>query len=156
MFGDLTSIIDPAIQPNTYFAHFENILVGMTNHKNPIIRNLAHKRNLKARTQRRGDIRKISMPQLDFQTETDVDLIKWQDIEITEPPVVYNIEIDGITDYEIGLEPLVYSIYHNQFVERCVKLMTEASLQVCRHHERKLKFGVSFKLIILNERNNLD
>jgi hypothetical protein len=110
LFDHVTDIIDAAIQPNTYFAHFKNILVDMTNDKNHIITNIQYKSILKVGSQRRGDIRNISIPQLDFQTVTYVDLIKCQDIEITEPPVVYNIEIDGITDYVNDLEPAVYSM----------------------------------------------
>ncbi|CAH1111186.1 unnamed protein product [Psylliodes chrysocephalus] len=62
-----------------------------------------------------------------------IDLIDWQKTRITEPPLTFNITNETLDDIVTGKEALNFEKFpcHTQAVERCVKLVTEASTKVC-------------------------
>lgn len=131
---ELKAIIDPVIQRNGYFGHPENILLSMITDERREIRELGIRRIIKARKVQKG-IRVFDVPPLNFSASDYIDMINWTDCEVTEPPVTR-----GISDQD--LEILLSDITtpklefprfpcHTQAVERCVKVVTEASTSVC-------------------------
>lgn len=143
---ELKSIIDPVIQRNGYFGHPENILLTMLGDERKHIRELALRRILKARLKLRlpNKIRYFKLPPLNFKAEDYIDLISWQDCNITEPPLTFKYSEKELKDMLIsgcGTENENLMAFpklpcHTQTVERCVKLVTEASLAVCGHDAR--------------------
>jgi hypothetical protein len=139
---ELRAIVDPVIQRNAYFAHQENMLIAMITDENMSVRKLGYNKILKARLEKRetGNIRKFIIPQLNFQASSYVDMISWQSIKITEPPVTMQFEQRVIEECANSTEPPIFSALkfpcHNQAVERCVKLVTDASNSVCGQEQR--------------------
>jgi hypothetical protein len=131
---ELKGIIDPVLQRNGYFGHPENILLAMITDARKYIRELGMRRILKARSTSYG-IRRFTIPVLNFNAKDYVDLIDWQATEISEPPLMSDISTDEIEMLVAsGSIPLIdFPKYpcHTQAVERCVKLVTEASAAVC-------------------------
>ena len=131
------AIVDPVISRNAFFAHPENILLCMVTDHREHIRELGLRRILKARSQNSGGkgVRQFIVPDLNFNAEDYFDLIDWQKTVITEPPVLTDISENDIKMFvAIGAAPVIdFPKYpcHTQAVERCVKLVTEASSAVC-------------------------
>ena len=132
---ELRDIIDPVIQRNGYFGHPENLLLAMVSDERQFIRELGLRRILKARTDKQTTLRVFSVPKLNLNASEYFELIDWQDIAITEPPLTADVsEADikmfvktgGQSTIEFGRYPC-----HTQSVERCVKIVTEASTAVC-------------------------
>jgi hypothetical protein len=99
MSVELKTIIDPVIQRNAYYAHPENLLVGMISDESRYVRLLGYRRILKARATKHSEIRKFEIPRLDFDAESYMDLINWQDVKLTEPPAVVRLQTRDITEY---------------------------------------------------------
>ena len=119
------------IQRNVYYAHPENLLICMMNDDSNDIRELAWRRIKKAKDSLKGkSVRAFKIPKLDFDAECYTDMISWENVNITEPPLNRDItveEIDGLIDSKEKKE-FPHLPCHTQAVERCVKLVTEASL----------------------------
>jgi hypothetical protein len=146
---ELKLVIDPVIQRNAYFGHPENILLAMLTDERKHIRELGLRRILKARARKKFPsrsnkkrkstetkvIREFVIPKLNFQATDYVDLINWQESHITEPPLTMNISDEDLKLLVAsGNTPVVdfpQFPCHTQAVERCVKLVTEASAAVC-------------------------
>lgn len=125
-------IIDKVIAANAYFAHPENVLLAMLTDSRDHIRELAVRRILKARKENCSGIRYFKVPKLNFQATDYIDLINWTETTITEPPLtkhLKNEELEFLVKEKIPLEIPRFPC-HTQSVERCVKLITEASLKV--------------------------
>jgi len=131
--ADLKKVIDPVIQRNAYFAHPENILLSMITDDNKTIPELGMCRILRARSESYG-LRKFSIPTLNFNAQSYIDLIDWQLTDVTEPPLLAEVPVDEIEMLVASGETPVMDFprypCHTQ-VERCVKLVTEASASVC-------------------------
>ena len=102
------------------------------------IRELGLKRVLKSRqTVSRGKcIRNFVTPTLNF----DAELIDWNVAKLSSPPLLRRVtnekihsfvQSGDIPDWDVKKCP-----FHSQAVERCVKLVTEASLKVCDSQSR--------------------
>lgn len=137
---DLKSIIDPVIQRNAFFAHPENILISMLNDTRLHIRELALRRILNAKQKTSQNIRIFKVPQLNFDAVEYTGLIDWQKNDITCPPLLRNLEIDNlksiITESSEKFLHIDSFPCHTQAVERCVKLVTEASLSLVGSERR--------------------
>ncbi|CAH0555064.1 unnamed protein product [Brassicogethes aeneus] len=128
------------------------------------INELALRRILKARAKPRlpEKIMQFKIPPLNFEAETYIDLISWENCNVTEPPLTFEysnnelkymvihgcIKEDDKETLEI-LECFHGSILefpkfscHTQAVERCVKLVTEASSAVCGQNDRDMGYFV--------------
>jgi hypothetical protein len=147
---ELKVVIDPVIQRNAYFGHPENILLAMLTDERKHIRELGLRRILKARTivklpkrttkKRKSTkttaIREFAIPKLNFEATDYVDLINWQECNITEPPLTKHISDEDLK-FLVGSGEATPVLdfpqfpCHTQAVERCVKLVTEASAAVC-------------------------
>jgi hypothetical protein len=113
------------------------------------------KRIFKCRKSDSATIRNFRVPQINFSAGDYTDLIFWTDIDVTEPPLLANLSGDnlqniietGETDQYLFAKLPCYT----QAVERCVKLVTEASLLVCGEENRH-----GLILSKLSSRNALD
>lgn len=137
---DVQAIAMRVMQHNAYFAHPENILAAMLVDDSEEIRKRAVEkilavRRMKVKKPRRKVARGIRLfqpPNLNLTCSNYTDMIDWNSkkVPVTEPPVT-----KGYSDDDLKLavsEPLSLPAYpcHTTSVERCVKLVTEASKQV--------------------------
>ena len=97
------------------------------------MRKVGIRRILKARelNQNKTDIRKLKVPEVNLDASDYSDLITWQDVQLTEPPILSSVPT-------LTLRELVNKLVtpkshipkfkcHTQPVERVVKMVTEAS-----------------------------
>ncbi|CAG9826901.1 unnamed protein product [Diabrotica balteata] len=101
---------------------------------------LGLRRLLKCRkTANQQEIREFKLPSLNFYAEDYIDMIDRQSTTITEPLLtkcISNEELEEmILDIPAEIEILKYPC-HTQAVERCIKLVTEASVTVCGNTAR--------------------
>ena len=120
------------LQRNGYFGHLENLLLAMISDERQNIRELGLRRILKAQLEKSSTLSEFKIPKLNFDAGEYFDLIDWQDTAITEPPQTVNVsEADirlfvathGDSTVEFDRNPC-----HTQSVQRCVKIVTKASL----------------------------
>lgn len=131
---ELKKIIDPVIERNGYFLHCENILLAMLFDEQKFVRQLAYQRIKKARCNE-NPRRKFVIPPVNFEAVKYYELIPWQDLEVTEPPVLSQFSLMELEDIVMDpLSTLVSHIVdlpcHTQAVERAVKTVTEVSASV--------------------------
>nr|CAH7728928.1 unnamed protein product [Callosobruchus chinensis] len=123
-------IIDPVIQRNAYFAHPENILLSMISDDRKHVRELGLRRILKSRSAAHSEIiRQFTVPKLNFNATDYTELINWMEVDVTPPPVLANITNEDLKLFIENNDTLEFPRFpcHTQAVERCVKLVTEAS-----------------------------
>lgn len=131
---NLKSIALKTIQRNSFLAHPENLLLAMLQDDASYIRELALRRVLKARKETKGKkVREFRLPELRADASTYYDLIDWKQEKITEPPMTMKYSDTEISNLITSGALMDFEKYpcHTQAVERCVKLVTEASLAVC-------------------------
>lgn len=107
------------------------------------IRELALRRVLEARKEnvcvKSKKVREFRLPQLQVNAANYYELINWSNVRITEPPMtmkysnteISNLIRSGNNFSQFGMFPC-----HTQAVERCVNLVTEASISVCGSEAR--------------------
>jgi hypothetical protein len=132
---ELRNIIDPVLQRNGYFGHPENVLIAMISDERKRVRELGLRRILKARMNKRTSLREFVVPNLNFDASDYFEMIDWTVVEITEHPLTADISEDDIRLFvkSGGASTIEFPRFpcHTQAVERCVKLVTKASLAVC-------------------------
>lgn len=137
---ELKDIVDAVIQRNGFFGHHENILLGMITDDRAQIRELGLRRILKARSSSMSaasskKVREFKISPLNFEANEYFELINWQECELTEPPITARIPTEDLRELinHPDLLTVNFGKYpcHTQCVERCVKLVTEASAAVC-------------------------
>lgn len=132
--SNLRQIVDKIIQVNGYFAHPENILLCMLGDERLHIRELGLRRILKCRTTHPQAVRTFQVPKINFEATDYTELIHWQAVAVTEPPITRKFSTEDLREM-IAEIPEKINLFkmpcHTQAVERCVKLVTEASLAVC-------------------------
>lgn len=141
---DLRKIVDSTIQRNGFFAHPESLLVAMLADDRRTIRELAVRRILSIRAKKatQKKIRKFEIPKINFSANDYIDLIIWLDCDLNEPTLTQHIteeELHRILNADEGSIELSLHLElpcHTQAVERCVKVVSEASLNVCGAHAR--------------------
>ncbi|KAK0066937.1 hypothetical protein Bpfe_003672 [Biomphalaria pfeifferi] len=138
---ELKKVFDPVIQRNAFFTHPEDLLLAMLTDEKSEIRELALRRILKSRKQKRtSSVRSFCVPLINFEATSYIDMIDWQKTSITEPPIVMDIDDDTflIMIREEDTPRLDFARYpcHTQSVERHIKLVTEASQVVCGPEKR--------------------
>lgn len=137
MSDSLKKINDPVIERNSFFAHPENILIAMTTDERRHMRQLGLRRILKARLNPGKSTRQFRVPRLNFDC---ADYIDWTVEKVTEPPITTKISDEDlkifINDPNTPLIDLDRFPCHTQAVERCIKLVTDASMAVCGQTRR--------------------
>lgn len=136
------------IQNNAYFAHPENVLLSMVTDERPQVRRLGIERIIKARQvdqgQGAGSIRPFQIPKLNFKAKEYTELINWDTLVVTPPPVLSHISTAGlqemVQDAAEGQPPVIDVLpfpCHTQSVERHIKIVTEAAQQTSSHEDRE-------------------
>ena len=124
-------IASEVLQRNAFWAHPENMLIGFLADKNIPIRTKAVDCILKARHDfdTSNHPRKFSVPKVNFDAQVYVDLIDWDTIDLTEPPMTRELSTEVIKS-AIGV-PLILPANpnHTQSVEHLIPLVTEACKQ---------------------------
>ncbi|GBP46966.1 hypothetical protein EVAR_30998_1 [Eumeta japonica] len=135
LLDDQKSVVIRTIQRNSFFAHPENILLAMLQDDESHIRELGLRRVLKARKEFKGKkVREFQLPNLKIDASNYYDLIDWSNEKITEPPMTMkysDAEISSVISSGDKLFEIEKYLCHTQAVERCVKLVIEASSSVC-------------------------
>ena len=130
---ELKDVVNGVISRNSFFAHPENILLCMLKDERPHIRELAARRIIKCR-ESSSDIKCVRVflpPKLNFEAADYTEMIDWSSVTITSPPMLRDIPtavFKSIVLDKINPEwDFVHFPCHTQAVERCVKIVTEAS-----------------------------
>ena len=89
----VTNIVKPYIARNAYFAHPENVLLAMMmdddSHKGAkVVRIILNSREQKSDIGLQ--IRKFNVPVINFDANDWDELINWDNVTITEPPMYRN------------------------------------------------------------------
>ena len=135
----VNNIVKPYSARNAYFAHPENVLLAMMTDEDCNKRAKAVNIVLNLRDQKSeilSQIRKFHVPQINFDASDWDELINWNTAVITEPPLTLHLsneEIKAAID-----APLAVATYpnHTQSVERCIKLVSDASKAVYGYDAR--------------------
>ncbi|KAG5898161.1 hypothetical protein JTB14_034016 [Gonioctena quinquepunctata] len=95
---NLKEVIDPVIL--RYFAHPEDILLGMLGDTRHHIRELAVRRISKARSSNiQQSLRQFEVPNsLNINASSYMDLIDWSTLVITEPPSTMGLPVEVLID----------------------------------------------------------
>lgn len=134
-------IVDECIAHNAYFAHPENIILAMVADSTQNIRKTAFDKIRVALSNEASmeTIRKFEKPHLNFDASNYYDMINWDAVEITVPPILRRFA-DKLNQLEADPDKYLLDIKkipcHTQAVERCVKMVTEASKSVFGHNAR--------------------
>ncbi|KAK2578323.1 hypothetical protein KPH14_012624 [Odynerus spinipes] len=129
---NLKSVIDAVIERNSFFAHPENLLVSMLFDTRSHVRELSLKRILKARVNDvSARVRVFKIPKLNFSAEDYIDVIVWNECQVTSPPILFKYSneelIRIVQNNDLQVDDF---LCHTQAVERCVKSVTEVSQRV--------------------------
>ncbi|GBN51476.1 hypothetical protein AVEN_5714-1 [Araneus ventricosus] len=106
------------------------------------IRELGFRRILKARqiVPMKKTVRNFVPPKINFQASDWIEIINWNSCVVYPPPMLRDLSEHGIksvinSDTTPIREILKFPCYTHA-VERCIKLVTEASNKVCGHEAR--------------------
>jgi len=139
----LRDIVDTVIQRNAFFGHAENILIAMLSDERTNIRELAYRRILAARSEKKlsSRVREFRIPPINFEAKDYTELVEWQQIDRYEPPLTKHISDEEIvacikSHDATQVHELEKFPCHTQATERCVRLVTEASASVCGQSSR--------------------
>ena len=155
-------MLESVVKRGAYYAHQENVLIAIINDDIMTIRELGFRRNLKARraseeTLRNSSIiRQFDVPEINNKAEHYSGLLHWErDHQRTEPPITMAISKEElcacIRDEKKLDEKLLDCPCHTQAVERCIKLVTEAS---CKAYGKDSRDGF-FRATIESRRKML-
>ncbi|CAH0383699.1 unnamed protein product [Bemisia tabaci] len=118
----------------------KNILLAMLNDALQDVKQLAVQKIMNARRTKSSTVRKFKVPLLNFNAETYSEMIFWNEVTVTQPPILQYFSEEDLENLAREKDLQNYSFYkypcHTQSVERCVKIVTEASALVCGGEER--------------------
>ena len=104
------------------------------------IRELSWRRILKARRSAPDYVRVFKVPTLNFNAQSYYDMVDWQSLDLTEPPLTKNIETENIMKFiHLRDAPKFHAKAipcHTQAVERHIKHVMEASQKICGRSNR--------------------
>ena len=133
---ELRNVVDAVIQRNGYFGHPENILLAMLTDTRQYVRELACRRIISARNECSSSkaVRKFCIPKLNFDARDYIDIVRWQDIDRHEPPLLKNVA-DNVLKESVkskSFDNLQIPRFpcHTQGTEWCIRLVTQASATV--------------------------
>ncbi|GBO19453.1 hypothetical protein AVEN_158007-1 [Araneus ventricosus] len=138
---DLKDVHDGVICRNSFFAHPENILLCTLKYERDI-RGLAARCIIKSRESSSNvkSVRVFLPPKVNFQAADCTEMIDWSSITITSPPILRNKSTalfrSIVRDKKNPEWDFVHFPYDTQAVERCAKLVTEASIKVYGFQDR--------------------
>ncbi|KAB0792880.1 hypothetical protein PPYR_12500 [Photinus pyralis] len=91
---NVLKIIDPVIERNAFFCHPENILLALLTDEDLTYKELGIRRVLKARNNYKPGIRLFTVPSINFKATHCSQLIFWDKVKLSEPPLTKNMELD--------------------------------------------------------------
>ena len=124
-----------AVQNNAYFAHPENLLAGMLVDNRKPIREKAVDKILAARKRWSHQSRVFRVPPLNWEAESYDEIVSLAG-HVTEPPVTRQMTEQELQSARDDPPTLPEFPCHSQSVERCVKMVTEASRAVFGQERR--------------------
>ena len=138
-------IVDKCIQQNGFYGHPENVLLNMLVDDRKHIRELAARKIKVARetndseNSSLGEIRKFTIPKLNFEAIDYYELVNWIDFPRLEPPITCKLLQSELEEaVKTGHIPdLKKYPCHTQAVERHVKVVTDAARSVCGKERRE-------------------
>lgn len=135
---NLRYVVDSVVERNAFFAHPENLLVSMLFDERDHIRELAFRRIIKAREAEKNiKCRIFKTPKINFSATDYTEIIEWGECQITAPPVLRHICNEDLQSMAKGKSFDINDFpCHTQSLERCVKLVTEASQRVTDVEQR--------------------
>lgn len=107
------------------------------------LRKLHSFRVLKAKLEHKNDVRKFVVYKLNFHAEDFIDMIKWMDITITEPPMTKYIIDEDLKSCEAKKTELPVAIYRSVLFtpqhtsSRKSYKACESLLRICRPEARE-------------------
>jgi len=139
------------LQRNAYFAHSENVILGMLAEDDKNIHRRAVDKILELRSEasattdmesstlessRKGVVRQFKVPKINAEATHFYELTNLNSIkDISQPPAV--MDLDDTSIAQMLTKPLVLQHpCHNQAVERHVKLVTEAASVVTEYEKQ--------------------
>ena len=130
MSQEIQEVVRPVLQRNAYWAHPEQLLLGMVADEDAETRLKAVRHIQVARQRQTDDVRQFSLPTLNFDASSYIELIDWSTETVTQPPLLRHLTDDQLQ--AIQHTPLQMPSFpaHTQAVERAVRAVTEASLAV--------------------------
>ncbi|GBM81797.1 hypothetical protein AVEN_145963-1 [Araneus ventricosus] len=148
---ELIQVVDPVIQRNAFFAHTENGLLAMLVDEREHIRELGYRRILKARqiVPKKKTVRNFVPPKINFQASDYFEIINWNSYVVYPPPMPQDLSEDDtkslISSDTMPIREIEKFPCHPRSVERCIKLVTEASNKVCGHETRDVYIRETLK-----------
>ena len=131
-------VVDATIARNAFFAFPENVLISMMTDERREVRLDALRKILQAREldESGEQVLPRALPEINFSADDYYKIIDWSSVRITSPPI-----LNKVTNQELSEKLSSNSLFldceflkypcHTIAVERMVKLVTEASCQVC-------------------------
>ncbi|GBM77822.1 hypothetical protein AVEN_267560-1 [Araneus ventricosus] len=117
----------------------QRLLSVFTDHRENI-RSLALRKLICARNENRGssEVRIFQVPKIDFKAKCHFALINWKRVGCSEPPLFMNVPFKEIVAMLKVRKKEEWSKYpcRTQAVERCIRLMSEASESVYGEEKR--------------------
>ncbi|GBL94044.1 hypothetical protein AVEN_185018-1 [Araneus ventricosus] len=141
----LLQVVNPVIQRNTFFVNSENVLLAMLVDEREHIRELGYKKILKARQiiLKRKTVRNFIPPKINPQlhyASDYIEIINWNSCVVYPPPMLRDLSEDDIKSLinsdTMPIKEIQKFPCHTQTVERCIKLVIEASNKVCGRESR--------------------
>ncbi|GBM03837.1 hypothetical protein AVEN_231309-1 [Araneus ventricosus] len=127
---DLKNVVAGVICRNSFFAHPGIIFLCVLKDERQHNKELAARRIIKSRESSSNgkSVHVFLPPKLNFEATNYTDMIDWSSITITSQPILRDISI--VRDKKNPEWNFVHFPCHTQVVERCVKLVTEATAEV--------------------------
>lgn len=141
--GKQREVVQKCMQHNAFYAHPENVILGMLFDENEFARNKAIQLLEKCTplgSNLSSDLRKFEIPKINFNAKTYYGMINFNLVNVSYPPLLANVSKDALKDlYKSDLGKRIAQIpCHSQAVERNVKLVTEAAASVTEKHRHGL------------------
>ena len=90
------------------------MLISMIHDENEYIRELGWRRILKARRSASDLVRVFKVPALNFSAQSYFDMVDWQSLDLTEPPLTKNIETETSLNsiVHVMLQTFMQKLFH--------------------------------------------
>lgn len=144
--GKHLKTVQQTIARNAFFVHPENISLTMLCDENKNVRYLGWKKILRIRKSSSNEkVRTFNLPRLNFNGNHYTEIIDLEQEAKTVPPILRKFEFcSNDANYYAKKKLNKYNLEfdfaklpcHTQSVERCVKIVTEASKSVCGEERR--------------------
>ena len=132
--------VERVLQDNSYWAHPENIVIGMLADENEVIRRKAvlYIRAAREKYDNTDHPRQFRRPKINIKAGFYYTMIDWDREQSTEPPLTMGLSDTDILNIIESPLHLPHYPCHTQHVERVVPLVTEAALHKVGYASRHM------------------